>query len=70
MKVTSINLFFLAHTETANGMSIKMAAEVGLLTRNIKIEGGAYAKQESQSFGARIVVGRGAEGKNSFIGKE
>lgn len=49
-------------------MSIKMAAEVGLLTRNIKIEGGAYAKQESQSFGARIVVGRGAEGKNSFIG--
>lgn len=39
-------------------MSIKMAAEVGLLTRNIKIEGGAYAKQESQSFGARIVVGR------------
>lgn len=59
----------LAHTETANGMSIKMAAEVGLLTRNIKIEGGAYAKQESQSFGARIVVGRAAEGKNSYIGK-
>lgn len=50
-------------------MSIKMAAEVGLLTRNIKIEGGAYAKQESQSFGARIVVGRAAEEKNSYIGK-
>jgi hypothetical protein len=45
-----------------------MAAEVGLLSRNIKIEGAAYAKQEGQSFGARIVVGQAVEGSNSYIG--
>ena len=40
-----------------------MAAEVGLLTRNVKIMGGEYPEMSSQAFGGRILVGQyGSEG--------
>ncbi|XP_038070546.1 fibrocystin-L-like isoform X1 [Patiria miniata] len=35
-----------------------IAAEVGLLTRNIKIEGNDYADLFEESYGARVLVGR------------
>ena len=34
------------------------AAEVGLLSRNIKIIGGTYDKLLKQAFGARVLVGK------------
>ena len=38
-------------------MSYTIAADVGLLTRNIKIIGQDYAAMFEESFGARVVVG-------------
>ena len=34
-----------------------MRAEVGLLTRNIKVVGGEYDKIDTEGFGGRVVVG-------------
>ena len=34
-----------------------MAAEVGLLTKNIKIVGEDYGDLQSEAFGARVLVG-------------
>ena len=45
------------HTVLDNGQFYKVAAEVGLLTRNIKIIGGGYALQETEAFGARFLNG-------------
>ena len=33
-----------------------MAAEVGLLTRNIRVEGASYSKLYREAFGARVLV--------------
>ncbi|XP_072177767.1 fibrocystin-L-like [Diadema setosum] len=42
-----------------NGLgSYKIAAEVGLLTRNVIIEGADYPQLLAESFGARVLVGR------------
>lgn len=41
-----------------SGQDLKMVARVALLTRNIVIEGGAYDTMETESFGARVIVGR------------
>ena len=38
-------------------MTYTMAAEVGLLTRNIKVIGEPYPDQLSEAFGARMLVG-------------
>ena len=51
-----------------------MAAEVGLLTRNVKIIGNDYPKLQEQAFGARTLVGKylwedGAE-QREYIGEE
>lgn len=54
---TLISLF-AAHTETINGNDIELSAMVALLTRNIRIEGEAYPEMESESFGARVIVGQ------------
>ena len=40
-----------------------MRAEVGLLTRNIKIEGAYYEDLFEQSYGARVLVGKMHVGK-------
>ncbi|XP_062385127.1 fibrocystin-L-like [Sardina pilchardus] len=54
----------LEHTHLGKTYSISgssrtytLAADVGLLTRNIKIIGHAHAELNSQSFGARLLVG-------------
>ncbi|XP_061168814.1 fibrocystin-L-like [Saccostrea echinata] len=57
----------IAHTETAGNKSMTMAAEVGLLTRNIRVEGATYDKLYKESFGARIVVGRTQDPNNTNL---
>lgn len=62
-----------AHTETAGNETMTMAAEVGLLTRNIRVEGASYNKLYSQSFGARIMVSQTQDPSNSkllYIGEK
>ena len=52
--------FFKGVTHTVNDTyrsSYTMAAEVGLLTRNIVIEGGWYDDMYKENFGARLIVG-------------
>ena len=46
-----------------------MAAEVGLLTRNIKIIGEDYAQLKDEAFGARVLVGSYTEDGTTFTGK-
>ena len=41
----------------SNGLEVIMAAEVGLLSRNIRIIGSEYNKLFIDSFGARVLVG-------------
>ena len=45
-------------TETLNGWTYNLAAEVGLLTRNVRITGGDYPDIEEESFGARVLVSK------------
>lgn len=61
-------MFLPAHTQTANGQSLSMAAEVGRLTRNIRFEGAPYADMQSEAFGARIMVSRMVENGQLYIG--
>ena len=39
------------------GLSYEIKAEVGLLSRNIRIIGADYSDMFSESFGARVIVG-------------
>lgn len=62
---TTAQLAHTVHTETVNGVGIRMAAKVGLLTRNIVIEGAddPAGSLNDQSFGCRVLVGKyGAKG--------
>ncbi|XP_074660960.1 fibrocystin-L-like [Tubulanus polymorphus] len=43
---------------TGTNWTLKMSCEVGLLTRNIVIEGADYPGLIAESFGARIIVGK------------
>lgn len=43
---------------TKGAYTFSMSAEVGLLTRNIVIEGEDYPSLIEQSYGARVLVGR------------
>lgn len=47
--------------ETFGSKSYTMTAEVGVLTRNIKIIGEYHPNLYSQSYGARVVVGAQTE---------
>ncbi|KAK3107032.1 hypothetical protein FSP39_005622 [Pinctada imbricata] len=58
----------ISHTEQADGWTLEMKAEVGLLTRNVKVIGEAYNGMEQESFGARIIVGRTSQGSTTYIG--
>ncbi|XP_019729703.1 PKHD1 like 1, tandem duplicate 1 [Hippocampus comes] len=49
--------------------SYKLAADVGLLTRNIKIIGDEYANMFAESFGARMLVGAFSSEGIDFRGK-
>ena len=46
-----------------------LKAEVGLLTRNIKIEGNDYNNLLEESFGARVIVGRFFQDGEMYLGK-
>ncbi|XP_063041153.1 fibrocystin-L-like [Engraulis encrasicolus] len=66
----------LTHTHLAGTYSVAgssksytLAADVGLLTRNIKIIGHAHAELMSQSFGARVVVGTFSDKGIDYRGK-
>lgn len=65
-----INQMFviLAHTHTAGGKTLTMAAEVGRLTRNIRFEGAVYPEIDNEAFGARIMVSRIVENGQLYIG--
>ena len=44
-------------TDVGQGQTVTLAAEVGLLTRNIKIIGAEYDDLYSEAFGARVLIG-------------
>ncbi|XP_021354106.1 fibrocystin-L-like [Mizuhopecten yessoensis] len=58
----------VVHTETINGMTINLGAEVGLLSRNVKVIGEDYANMFKESFGARTLVGVAQQGSSLYIG--
>ncbi len=61
-----------SHLETLpDGRQYKMAAEVGLLTRNIKIEGADYPEGSipTQDFGCRVIVSKTMANGFEYVGK-
>ena len=54
-----------------DGREYRLGAEVGLLTRNVKIEGADNPKGSisNQDFGCRVLVGRTMAGDETYIGK-
>ncbi|XP_066271168.1 fibrocystin-L-like [Branchiostoma lanceolatum] len=52
----------------SSGKSYTIAAEVALKNRNIKIAGAAYADQDAESFGARVLVGTMSSGGQTYTG--
>ena len=61
--------YLLASSESfANGKSYSISAEVGLLTRNIKIVGEEYATIGEEAFGARVLVGVTADATRAYTG--
>ena len=54
-----------------DGRSYRLAAEVGLLTRNIKIEGADDPKGSipTQDFGCRVIVGKTTANNIDYVGK-
>ena len=58
-----------AFEETTGKMSYKIKAEVGLLSRNIRIIGADYNDMFSESFGARIIIGLQTEIADSGMPK-
>lgn len=48
---------FVASDYTFGNVEYTIAAEVGLLTRNIKIRGEWNGDSSGQSFGGRVIVG-------------
>ena len=59
----------MTQTPVSNGKTVIFAAEVGLLTRNIKIVGGPYDKLLEQAFGARVLVGKYNSEGQDYSGK-
>ncbi|XP_073714530.1 fibrocystin-L [Misgurnus anguillicaudatus] len=49
--------------------SYQLVGNVGLLTRNIKIIGQEYPAMNTQSYGARVLVGTFTAGRNTYRGK-
>ncbi|KAL3886657.1 hypothetical protein ACJMK2_026637 [Sinanodonta woodiana] len=59
----------LGFSETLpSGKIIEMRAEVGLLTRNVKVIGKRYVSMDAESFGARIIVSTRSENGLAFTG--
>ncbi|XP_033758550.1 fibrocystin-L-like [Pecten maximus] len=55
-----------SHEKFSNGQWYTMTAEVGLITRNIKVEGEFYDNQQREEFGGRIHVG-GVDADGEYI---
>ena len=51
------NILFLDTMETLNGWTYSLSAEVGLLSKNVRVIGGEYTDMQEESFGARVLVG-------------
>lgn len=49
--------------------SYKVAAKVGLLTRNIRIVGAEYGQMTEEAFGARVIVGVMADDESIYKGR-
>ena len=67
--IDTLLLFPVTVQDLGNGNSFTMAAEVGLLTHNIKIIGEDYSKLFSQSFGARVLIGTAPGDEYDYVGK-
>ncbi|XP_069115226.1 fibrocystin-L-like [Argopecten irradians] len=65
---TTLSYRHVVHTETLGSKSISLGAEVGLLTRNVKVIGEWYPKLIQESFGARILVGTAQHGGSQYTG--
>ena len=59
---------YSVNTEGASA-SYSIRAEVGLLTRNIKIVGAEYDDMFEESFGARVIVGKFYQDGVEYKGK-
>ncbi|XP_026156055.1 fibrocystin-L-like [Mastacembelus armatus] len=57
------------YSVSGTSLSYTLAADVGLLTRNIKIVGHEYPDMLKDSFGARVLVGSYSWAGNTFTGK-
>ncbi|XP_024153621.1 PKHD1 like 1, tandem duplicate 1 isoform X2 [Oryzias melastigma] len=57
------------HSVPGTSLSYTLAADVGLLTRNIRIIGEDYPEMQSESFGARLLVGSFSSGGIDYKGK-
>ena len=57
----SYDYSFAAFEESVGGRSYEIKAEVGFLSRNIRIIGADYSDMFSESFGARVIVGMQTE---------
>ncbi|KAM7384668.1 hypothetical protein PAMA_011835 [Pampus argenteus] len=57
------------HSVSGTSSSYTLAADVGLLTRNIKIIGQEYPKMMEESFGARLLVGTFSSAGIDYKGK-
>lgn len=55
---------------SGTAFSYVLAADVGLLTRNIKIVGQEYPDMMAESFGARLLVGTFSSAGVQYKGKE
>lgn len=56
------------YTAPGTTKSYRLAGDVGLLSRNIKIIGGDYPDLYSESFGARVLVGSFSAGGLNYRG--
>jgi hypothetical protein len=43
--------------DIADGVTYRMAAEVGLLSHNVRVVGADYYKLQEEAFGARVLMG-------------
>ncbi|XP_068431576.1 PKHD1 like 1, tandem duplicate 1 [Clinocottus analis] len=57
------------HSVSGSSSSYRLAADVGLVTRNIKIIGAEYPEMMAESFGARVLVGSYSSGGVDYKGK-
>ncbi|XP_045124918.1 fibrocystin-L-like [Portunus trituberculatus] len=64
-----LNFQHLGDTHTlSDGSSITLAGEVGLLTRNIVVEGNTYEGFEDDSFGGRVLVSKLTHDGVDYVG--